>query len=161
MLMFRLLFPFDAGRFQASKVAYLFLIGFALLAGGCAHTAQTEPGLSELNRQASQAFENAMLERAEPMYRTIIERQPDNHDAYFMLGNIYTRMGHLDAAVSHYEQALKLDSNDARVWYNLYLARVQQAIDTLEQGLIRAPTGGAHNEQMFRQLEKMYELYNE
>lgn len=160
MLMSRLFFPFNTGCFGASRVACLLLLAFGVLTGGCAHTAK-QPGLSELNRQASLAFENAMLERAEPMYRTIIERQPDNHDAYFMLGNIYTRMGHLDAAVSHYERALELDSNDARIWYNLYLARVQQAIDTLEQGLIRTPTEGGHNEQMLRQLEKMYELYNE
>ena len=160
MLMFRLFFSFGTGDFAASRVACLVILSFSLLTGGCANT-KKQPGLSELNRQASLAFENAMLERAEPMYRTIIERQPDNHDAYFMLGNIYTRMGHLDAAVTHYERALELDSNDARVWYNLYLARVQQAIDTLEQGLSRAPKEGVHYEQMLRQLEKMYELYNE
>lgn len=144
----------------------LVILAVILLVSGCAQSPSNSPvdqgeRLSELNRQAYHAFQNAMLERAEPLYRAIIERQPNNHDAYFMLGNIYTRMGHLDAAVNHYKKAIELSPEDPRIWYNLYLATIQQAIDALEQGLIRTPAGNAHHAQIHRQLVRLYALHNE
>jgi len=134
---------------------------------GCAHSsgvsskAENDEKLSELNRQAYQAFRHAMLERAEPLYRRIVERQPSNHDAYFMLGNIYLRLGQLDAAVIHYRKALELKPNDTRIWYNLYLATIQQAIDTLESGLLKTSSEDVYYEPMRIQLDKLYELHNE
>lgn len=134
---------------------------------GCAHSsgvsskAENDEKLSELNRQAYQAFRHAMLERAEPLYRQIVERQPSNHDAYFMLGNIYLRLGQLDAAVIHYRKALELKPNDTRIWYNLYLATIQQAIDTLESGLLKTSSEDVYYEPMRIQLDKLYELHNE
>lgn len=138
-----------------------------LVVAGCAHSpgvsskATNAKKLSDLNRQAYQAFQHAMLERAEPLYRQIVERQPSNHDAYFMLGNIYLRLGQLDAAVIHYRKALELKPDDTRIWYNLYLATIQQAIDTLESGLLKASKEDVYYEPMRIQLNKLYELHNE
>lgn len=150
--------------FAALKVLCMLAV-IALV--GCAHSsgvsskAENDEKLSELNRQAYQAFRHAMLERAEPLYRQIVERQPSNHDAYFMLGNIYLRLGQLDAAVIHYRKALELKPNDTRIWYNLYLATIQQAIDTLESGLLKTSSEDVYYEPMRIQLDKLYELHNE
>lgn len=150
--------------FVALKIFCMFAM---LTLAGCAHSpgvsnkTTNDKKLSELNYQAYQAFQHAMLERAEPLYRQIIERQPSNHDAYFMLGNIYLRMGHLDAAVTHYQKALELKPDDTRIWYNLYLTLIQQAINTLEGGLLKISTEDLYYEPMRIQLDKLYELHNE
>lgn len=150
--------------FAALKVfcvlAILALVGCVHSPGVSSETANAKK-LSDLNRQAYQAFQHAMLERAEPLYRQIVERQPSNYDAYFMLGNIYLRLGQLDAAVIHYRKALELNSDDTRIWYNLYLAMVQQAIDTLESGLLKSSNEDVYYGAMRIQLGKLYELHNE
>lgn len=140
------------------------LVCVCILFAGCA----SNPGhsgfydkksLSDLNKEAYSAFENAMLERAEPMYREIVSRQPENADAFFMLGNIYLRMGHLDAAVSHYRTSIEIDPNQSRTWYNLYLATIQQAIGVLENGMSRVSDKDMHYGPMEDQLRKLYGLH--
>lgn len=152
---------------KAIKASSILMV---LVLMGCAHSTdgsrvsrnmENDEKLSELNRQAYQAFQNAMLERAEPLYRKIVERQPSNHDAYFMLGNIYLRLGQLDASVAHYQKALELKPTDSRIWYNLYLATIQQAINTLESGLLKTSNEDVYYEPMRIQLNKLYELHSE
>lgn len=150
---------------QQKRLASLLFCLFALLfQTACVHSNVASHDLkgqkiSELNRKANHAFQNAMLERAEPLYREIIARQPDNHDAYFMLGNVYLRMGQLDASVANYQTALEKSPDDSRIWYNLYLATIQQAINALESGLSKTSVESGHYSQMQDQLDKLYRLH--
>lgn len=143
----------------------IFILTFLMLSGCALNPASkhssfyANESLSELNKKAYNAFENAMLERAEPMYREIVNRQPENADAYFMLGNIYLRMGHLNAAVSHYRNSIQLDPDQSRTWYNLYLATIQQAIGVLENGMSRVSEKDIHYGPMESQLRKLYGLH--
>jgi tetratricopeptide (TPR) repeat protein len=109
----------------------------ALLSLGLvACVAQSAPkvnySLDDQLRQADQAYREARLEDAEPIYRQISLDHPEMKDVWFRLGNIYTRQNQLDAAVRAYERTIQLDGNDGRAWYNLSLVHLKQAVGTLE-----------------------------
>uniref|UniRef100_A0A486XIF4 TPR domain protein, putative component of TonB system n=1 Tax=Rheinheimera sp. BAL341 TaxID=1708203 RepID=A0A486XIF4_9GAMM len=105
-----------------------------LLLAGCSSSpaTQQEKSLFQLMAQATNAYNEARLDRAETLYLQVLQRNPNYSEANFKLGNIYSRQGRLDAAVLKYQQALTVDANDGRFWHNLALARVKQAIATLE-----------------------------
>ncbi len=93
---------------------------------------QYEQSLYQLMSQATQAYNEARLDDAETLYLQVLSRNPDYAEANFKLGNIYSRQGRLEAAVIKYQHALSIDSGDGRVWHNLALVRVKQAIATLD-----------------------------
>lgn len=162
--MWKAKFFFSFSRQYKRFVGLFFGLFVLLLQTACVHSNVASQDLrgqkvSELNRKANYAFQHAMLERAEPLYREIVTRQPNNADAYFMLGNVYLRMGQLDAAITNYQAALEKAPNDARIWYNLYLATIQQAINALESGLSRNSEESELYEQMQDQLNKLYKLH--
>ena len=105
-----------------------------LLLAGCSSSpaTQQEQSLFQLMAQATHAYDDARLDRAETLYLQVLQRNPNYSEANFKLGNIYSRQGRLDAAVIKYQQALTVDANDGRFWHNLALTRVKQAIATLE-----------------------------
>lgn len=110
------------------------LLSVCLLLAGCvaAGNPKVDYSLDEQLSRADQAYREARLEDAEPIYRQISLSHPELKDVWFRLGNIYTRQIQLDAAVRAYERVIQLDPNDGRAWYNLSLVRVKQATGTLE-----------------------------
>jgi tetratricopeptide (TPR) repeat protein len=99
--------------------------------------------LDDQMRKADQAYREARLEDAEPLYRQITLDHPELKDVWFRLGNIYTRQNQLDAAVRAYERTLQLDKNEERAWYNLSLVRLKQALATLETASQTLPADSA------------------
>lgn len=93
---------------------------------------QHDQSLYQLMALATMAYNEARLDSAETLYLQVLQRNPEYGEASFKLGNIYSRQGRLDAAVIRYQEALTNDSADGRVWHNLALVRVKQAISTLE-----------------------------
>ena len=85
---------------------------------------------------AGEAYKNGELSTAETHYLALVRNDPEFAEGWFRLGNIYVRTGQLDAAVNMYEKALKLNPEDGKVWNNLALARVKQAVAALDEGAI-------------------------
>lgn len=82
--------------------------------------------------KADRALREARLTDAEVLYRRLTKTHPELPDVWLRLGNVYTRQGQLIAAVRIYKEGLKHSHDDARLWYNLAVARVKQAVRTLE-----------------------------
>jgi tetratricopeptide (TPR) repeat protein len=124
-----------------------------LLLGGCATTGggdgqQVNYSLDDQLRQADQAYREARLDDAERIYRQILQDHGDLKDAWFRLGNIYTREDQLEAAVRAYERTLQLDKNDGRAWYNLSLVHMKQALRTLEVASQALPADSPYRERI-------------
>jgi tetratricopeptide (TPR) repeat protein len=106
----------------------------SVLLAGCvaAGPPKVNYSLDDQLRRADQAYREARLEDAEPIYRQVTLDHPDLKDVWFRLGNIYTRQNQLEAAVRAYERTIQLDPNEGRAWYNLSLVHLKQAVATLE-----------------------------
>ena len=59
------------------------------------------------------------LEQAVKVYKKIIEVQSDNHNAYHMLGDIYSKLKKLDKAIAAYHYAIACAPNFAPTYHNL------------------------------------------
>lgn len=83
---------------------------------------------------ANDYYEKGLLSDAEAKYRRITREYPKYHEAWLKLGNIYIRTDQLDAAIIAYETCNKKQPEDVRCWNNLALARVKQAVSSLDVG---------------------------
>lgn len=121
----------------------LALLLMTLLAG-CASTPPPQPAAAAAPVQtqlqkADRALREARLTDAEVLYRSLIQTHPELPEVWLRLGNVYTRQGQLDAAVRIYNEGLQHSRNDGRLWYNLAIARVKQAVQTLEASSAELP----------------------
>jgi tetratricopeptide (TPR) repeat protein len=126
------------------------LFSCALLAA-CASTPPEERvnySFDEQLQRANVAYEQARLQDAEQIYRSITDTHPYLKDVWFRLGNIYTRENQLDAAIRAYEKALQLDLNDGRSWYNLSLVYLKKSVSTLEAALQTLPPDSPYRKQL-------------
>ncbi|GAA5218208.1 tetratricopeptide repeat protein [Corallincola platygyrae] len=116
------------------------------LMGGCVSHTQRVVEEKPLDKQIYETLEKAdgyykqgRLAEAETEYLKITQQYPKYSYAWYRLGNIYVRTGHMDAGVRSYEQAIKADPENSRAWYNLSLTRVKQAIAVSDDGLSIIP----------------------
>tara|TARA_R110000787_G_scaffold211663_9_gene321508 strand:+ start:32005 stop:32496 length:492 start_codon:yes stop_codon:yes gene_type:complete len=90
-----------------------------------------DPLRDKLER-ASLALREARLLDAEVMYRELSVSHPRLPEVWLQLGNIYTRQAQLEAAMRAYKDGLKYTREDGRLWHNLAVVELKQAIQTLE-----------------------------
>tara|TARA_B100001059_G_scaffold235105_1_gene279703 strand:+ start:10869 stop:11318 length:450 start_codon:yes stop_codon:yes gene_type:complete len=113
----------------------LSVILMILFISACSSTPQPEAGekinLVELENRAEAAYLAGHLDMAEGLYRTLLKSKDNYSQAWFRLGNIYTRTNRLDAAISAYQRCIQLDAEFDKAWYNLAIARMRQATDVL------------------------------
>ena len=58
-------------------------------------------------------------------FQQILRQEPDNATAHYELGRLYQMIGRLDSALTHMQQAVKLDGSN--VWYLQRLASIYEA----------------------------------
>lgn len=119
------------------RLGALWILLFTLMvlaSSGCASTTGGSSGTLHTLHKAERQYNQGMLSSAEDSYRKVLQSNPDHHEAWLKLGNIYVRTGQLEAAIIAYENCGKRQTDDIRCWNNLALARVKQGIDALERG---------------------------
>lgn len=135
-------------------MARLILMGLIIVSflnlGGCAssHNEEKPEGnqqIMTLQSEAEQAYKMARLDQAESLYIQVLTSVPNYAPAWFRLGNIYTRTGRHDAAVSAYKRCLDLEPTNQKAWYNMSLVRIKQSTQVLnsaaKQGDKHSPIG--------------------
>ena len=128
----------------------------ALLLCACASRGPASPiipgaDLRQALARADTALREARLVDAERHYRQLSEHHPRLPDIWLRLGNIYTRQGQFQAAMRAYRDGLQHRPEDGRLWHNLALVELKQAIHTLETGSQVIPADSpwrAHIEQL-------------
>ena len=126
---------------------YLLLISL-LSAGGCASHPQAdgqgEGALRVRLERADLALREARMIDAEVLYRELTETHPRLPEVWLQLGNIYTRQAQLEAAMRTYRGGLRYAQNDGRLWHNLALVELKQALLTLETANEVLPPDNVH-----------------
>lgn len=64
-------------------------------------------------------FKTSVVDRTIQYYKTVIEQDPDNVDAYNNLGYTYFSIGKIDEALKYYHGALRLNSNYSNAYFNI------------------------------------------
>ncbi len=120
--------------------------GTPVAADGAAETAapapgqnvEPAPGARELINEGLRQRQQVGTQAAIPFFERAAQLEPNSHVPWFMLGNVASELGDLDAAVAHYEHARDLHPTDHVIRYNLGLNQlwrgyIYAAIDELRE----------------------------
>ncbi|MEE9304018.1 MAG: tetratricopeptide repeat protein [Thiotrichaceae bacterium] len=81
--------------------------------------------IDSILKQASNALDSGNSDEAAGLYKSVLNKAPDNHEACLMLGSLYGESGRLPEAVEFLQQAIELKQDDVAA--GLVLARIYQA----------------------------------
>jgi protein O-GlcNAc transferase len=96
-------------------------------AGGATPTAAAiadsvpAPSASDLINEGLRERQRVGTAAARPFFERAAQLEPNSHVPWFMLGNVASELGDLDAAVAHYAHARDLNPGDHVIHYNLGL----------------------------------------
>jgi protein O-GlcNAc transferase len=79
------------------------------------------PSAGELIDEGLRQRQQAGAAAARPYFERAAQLEPNSHVPWFMLGNVASELGDLDAAVAHYAHARDLQPSDHVIRYNLGL----------------------------------------
>ena len=128
---------------------------------GCVSSHQEEKPqgnqqIMTLQAEAEQAYKMARLDQAESLYLQVLTSVPNYAPGWFRLGNIYTRTGRHNAAVTAYMRCLELEPANQKAWYNISLVRIKQST----QVLASANKQGDKNSPVGRQIQALLHALN-
>lgn len=99
----------------------------------------------EMQRSALRAYESGVDADAEALYLGLIRMAPNDPENLLRLGNLYARSNRPERAAETYTQALLLNPNDSRLWYNLGIIRQRQGQAAMMQAhQLTAPDDPLH-----------------
>src|SRR4030095_9179575 len=78
--------------------------------------------------RANQLHQSGDIEGAIKGYQSILAKYPQRVDVRSNLGAAYSRLGRYEEAIAQYKQALKLDSRNETIRFNLALAYYKGAL---------------------------------
>ncbi len=84
------------------------------------------PSASELISEGLRQRQQVGAVAARPFFERAAQLDPNSHVPWFMLGNVASELGDLDAAVAHYEHARALRPIDHVIRYNLGLNQLSR-----------------------------------
>ena len=93
-------------------------------------------------RKGNRMMRDSNFVEAEKYYLKAVERNSNNVEAVYNLGNAYFKTGQTARAILNYERALRLDPSDADIRYNLEFARAQtqDRIDEVPEFILKTWT---------------------
>jgi len=95
--------------------------------------AESEQKLEELiklKQHAQVAYQNRDWEKAVEYYGNLSRQVPNDTEIWFRLGNAYARLNKYGAAIQSYQQALRRDSKNSKIWHNMGIVQLKLATNT-------------------------------
>lgn len=83
--------------------------------------------------KADSAYNQSRWQEAGQYYRKVIQRVPEDHYAWFRLGNTQLRQGQVESAIYTYKQAGKRNPMHAKTQYNLAMSHLMNALESLQR----------------------------
>mgnify|MGYP003293801056 CR=1 FL=1 len=78
-------------------------------------------------------MEDARLDLAIDELEKILEKQPENYDAYYDLGKVHFELGNYSIAAENFENVLEYKENNEWIYY--YLGQAYEANDEVDKAL--------------------------
>lgn len=124
------------------RIINLVVLALLFLVMGCAskNDHKGNQQIMVIQEKAEIAYKAARLDQAESLYLQVLQSVPNYAPAWFRLGNIYTRTGRHDAAISAYSRSISLNPEDQKAHYNISLVRLKQATGVLDAALAQPST---------------------
>ncbi len=94
--------------------------------------------MNQVLDEARSAYQARDWKTSERDYLLVVERSPSNIEAWFRLGNIYTRTNRPRLAARAYEEALLRDPENTKAWHNLGVIYLRQAHNSFRQQQVHA-----------------------
>jgi tetratricopeptide (TPR) repeat protein len=123
------------GKLQIKPIAIVLL---ATLLTACASGGTKNKSLEDL-KAADDAYRVGMLSEAEARYTRVVKHNPNYYEAWFKLGNIYTRLGQYPASFRAYGKCIEIDPERGKGWYNLSMAKLLQTASILQESTTKVP----------------------
>ncbi len=89
--------------------------------------------MNQVLDEARQAYQAQDWQTSEKDYLLVVQQSPSNIEAWFRLGNIYTRTERPKLAARAYEEALIRDPENTKAWHNLGVIYLRQARNSFRQ----------------------------
>ena len=161
----------DSFTNPARRAAAGFLLAFSLILGGCATSASNsalppasnsseQRDLFQLSVNAQRAYQESRWIDAVRSYQELVERVPNDAQAWFRLANTYAQQGAYERAVYAYEQSLLNDNDQPKAWFNLSTAYLLRAQAAAEQSQARMSPDVPAKAQLNYRLQTINELIN-
>ena len=143
----------NGGGVSSASLRMILMLLSIGLTSACSHlpmapSSVTDASSSERIDEADRFYALGQHREAQAAYQTIARDYPSFSYGWFKLGNTSVRLGQPELAVAYYEQAISLDGNDQRYWYNLSLAHLQLAKLRAQAAIGRNPQ--ADNTELLR-----------
>jgi len=102
-------------------------------------------------------MEDAQLDLAIDELDKILEKEPDNYDAYYDLGRVYFEMGNWEGAISNFENILEYKDQNELIYF--YLAQAYEANDELDKAISNYLKSTAVNDKFHPAFKKLGMLF--
>ncbi|MFH1216979.1 MAG: tetratricopeptide repeat protein [Pseudomonadota bacterium] len=108
------------------------------------HIGRHDMDITQALQLANSYCQAGQAQQAENMYQQILTRDPDNAQAYSMLGILAGQSGNMDRAVLFTQKAIQIDSATANFHYNLGImfkeqGRLSDAVDSYRKAIVLKP----------------------
>ena len=135
-------------RFFDCVRSVVLVVCISLFASACATTStDTQQGSSGsgnasedvfiLSQNAQRAYTQSRWMEAVQLYQRVVERVPNDADAWFRLANTYAQQGAYERAIHAYETSLFNNSQQPKAWFNLSTAYLLNAQSAMRQSYDR------------------------
>ncbi len=112
----------------------------------------------DLANRAREAYVQSRLLEAASLYQQIIERVPNDADAWFRLGNTYAQQGSFQQAIHAYESSLSNDPDQPKAWFNLSTAYLLNAQTAMRESQARMRAGDPAIQMIDSRLQRIESL---
>ena len=90
--------------------------------------------------EGNKSYKRGDYEGAEQFYQEVIELNPNEHRAYYMLANVYTRLGDTEMAIDYFNQTVEVNPQYEKGWFSLGLnyqknGDVNEALSSLDKAI--------------------------
>ena len=130
-----LIMPYCNCKSLMPQLPSLIISVTVLLLNGCAtkpvpppEDIPTETNLTALENKAEQAYLNDQWQQAETHYAKLLKHSPKHAQYWFRIGNVYANTARNRLAISAYHKAISLNPEQVKVWHNLGISQLKEAI---------------------------------
>ncbi|MGN0018772.1 MAG: tetratricopeptide repeat protein [Candidatus Gastranaerophilaceae bacterium] len=102
-------------------------------------------------------MEDAQQDLAIDELDKILEKEPNNYDAYYDLGRIYFEMGNWDAAIDNFENILEFKDQNELIYF--YLGEAYEANDEIDKAISNYLKATAVNDKFHPAFKKLGMLF--
>lgn len=106
-----------------------------------------ESAITQRLQRANQQWQAGQMQQAEHLYRQVLDQDPDNAQAYSMLGIMAGQSGQMDRAIQLTEKAIQLAPRTSTFHYNLGImfkecGRLAEAVASYQKAVATKPDHG-------------------